>query len=296
MINILDFNIRLKSGDTYSLEVTPRDGSSPAVKPVAQTVSLRQAEVAPPDAQHTAVRCEFDYPLSYMTEFEVNQLDVAARDPAVRIERLKAYGAKLYSKIFGAEVEKLWQEAKARSGFLVACIRIAQEAVGLEALPWETMFDGEEFIAAGAKTGMSRLPLDIPPQDELAPAPLPLKMVADSLPTVRTATASLTTAIGVLQGIYLGVLGFAKFVPEALPLYQKALFIIPLIFWLVALYNCIDVALTKRIDVYMHSPEDIREKSLALAAEKQRSLQWAFWLLTLGLLAAFALLMYRLNM
>jgi hypothetical protein len=122
------------------------------------------------------------------------------------------------------------------------------------------------------------------------------KMVADSLPTVRTAAASLTTAIGVLQGIYLGVLGFAKFVPEALPLYQKALFIIPLIFWLVALYNCIDVALTRRIDVYMHSPEDIREKSLALAAEKQRSLQWAFWLLTLGLLAAFALLMYRLNM
>jgi hypothetical protein len=122
------------------------------------------------------------------------------------------------------------------------------------------------------------------------------KMVADSLPTVRTAAASLTTAIGVLQGIYLGILGFAKFVPEALPLYQKALFIVPLIFWLVALYNCIDVALTKRIDVYMHSPEDIREKSLALAAEKQRSLQRAFWLLTLGLLAAFGLLMYRLNM
>ena len=122
------------------------------------------------------------------------------------------------------------------------------------------------------------------------------KMVADSLPTVRTAAASLTTALGVLQGIYLGALGFAKFVPEALPLYQKALFIIPLIFWLVALYNCIGVALTKRIDVYLHSPEDIREKSLALAAEKQRSLQWAFWLLTLGLLAAFGLLMYRLNM
>jgi tetratricopeptide (TPR) repeat protein len=178
MINILDFNIRLKSGDTYSLEVTPRDGSRPAVKPVAQTVSLRQAEVAPPDAQHTAVKREFDYPLSYMTEFEVNQLDVAARDPAVRIERLKAYGAKLYSEIFGAEVEKLWQEAKARSGFLVACIRIAPEAVGLEALPWETMFDGEEFIAAGARSGMSRLPLDIPAQDGLDPVPLPLKMLA----------------------------------------------------------------------------------------------------------------------
>jgi tetratricopeptide (TPR) repeat protein len=154
MINILDFNIRLKSGDTYSLEVMPRDGSRPAVN------------------------SEFDYPLSYMIEFEINQLDVATRNPEARVDRLKAYGAKLYGKVFVAEVEKAWLEAKDGSGFLVACIRIAPEAVGLEALPWETMFDGEEFIAAGAKTGMSRLPLDIPPQDELAAVPLPLKMLA----------------------------------------------------------------------------------------------------------------------
>ena len=106
-----------------------------------------------------------------MTEFEINQLDVATRDPAARVERLRSFGTKLYRKIFNEEVEKLWQEAKDRSGFVVACIRIAPEAVGLEALPWETMFDGEEFIAAGAKTGMSRLALDIAPQDELAPVP-----------------------------------------------------------------------------------------------------------------------------
>jgi tetratricopeptide (TPR) repeat protein len=154
MINILDFNIRLKSGDTYSLEVTPRDAS------------------------RFAVNAEFHYPLSYMTEFEINQLDVSAKDPAARVERLQSFGAKLYGKVFSTEVEKLWQEAKDRSGFLVACIRIAPEAIGLEALPWEAMFDGEEFIAAGAKTGMSRLPLDIPPQDEISPVPLPLKMLA----------------------------------------------------------------------------------------------------------------------
>jgi tetratricopeptide (TPR) repeat protein len=154
MINILDFNIRLKSGDTFTLEVTPRDASRPAVN------------------------ADFDYPLSYMTEFEINQLDVAASDPEARVERLRSFGTKLYRKIFNEEVERRWQEAKDSSSFLVGCIRIAPEAAGLEALPWETMFDGEEFIAVGAKTGMSRLPLDIPPQNELAPVPLPLKMLA----------------------------------------------------------------------------------------------------------------------
>ena len=154
MINILDFNIRPKPGDTYSLEVMRRDGSRPAVN------------------------SQFDYPLSYMTEFEINQLDVAVREPAARVERLRSFGAKLYRKVFSAEVEKLWQESKDGGSFLVACIRIAPEAVGLEVVPWETMFDGEEFIAAGAKTGMSRLPLDILPKDEMSPVPLPLKMLA----------------------------------------------------------------------------------------------------------------------
>jgi hypothetical protein len=76
------------------------------------------------------------------------------------------------------EVQQIWQQYKDRTDFLTLCLRIAPKAAGLEALPWETLFDGEEFLAAGAKTGMSRLPLDIPPQADLPSLPPPLKMLA----------------------------------------------------------------------------------------------------------------------
>jgi hypothetical protein len=120
-------------------------------------------------------------------------------------------------------------------------------------------------------------------------------MLTESLATVRNAANALMTGLGVLQGIYLGILGFAKFIPEELPLAQKALFIVPLLVWLLSLYFCLEVAMTSRLEVYMHSPEDIREKSTRLLLEKQRDLEWAFWLLALGLLAAFGLLVYRLK-
>ncbi|MEP7342695.1 MAG: hypothetical protein ABI977_33510 [Acidobacteriota bacterium] len=37
------------------------------------------------------------------------------------------------------------------------------------------------------------------------------------------------TGLGALQGIYLGMLGFAKFVPETAELWMKALFLMPLL-------------------------------------------------------------------
>ncbi len=43
------------------------------------------------------------------------------------------------------------------------------------------------------------------------------RMLAESLTTVRTAASALLSALGVLQGIYLGILGFAKFLHETLP-------------------------------------------------------------------------------
>ena len=120
------------------------------------------------------------------------------------------------------------------------------------------------------------------------------RMLTESITTVRTAANALITALGVLQGIYLGLLGFAKFIPESWPLPQKALFITPLLLWLVALYVCLEVVMTRRLDVYRHSPSDIREKSTQLLLEKQRELEWAFRLLALGLLVAFGLLIWRL--
>jgi hypothetical protein len=95
------------------------------------------------------------------------------------------------------------------------------------------------------------------------------RMLAESLTTVRTAASALLSTLGVLQGIYLGILGFAKFLHETLPLSHKALFIVPLVLWLWGLYYCLDVVMTKRLTLYLHSPSDIRAKSTELLLKKQ---------------------------
>ncbi len=154
MPTTLDFHIHLQQKSGYRLEVFERGNSQPL-------------------AHGT-----FDFDLSYMTAFEINRLDVDDKDPQGRLERLREFGAKLHAKLFNAEIQKLWQTYKDKNDFLELCLRIAPEAKGLEALPWETLFDGEEFIAAGARTGLSRLPLDVAIQNNLPALPPPLKMLA----------------------------------------------------------------------------------------------------------------------
>ncbi len=153
---ILDFQIKPKSKNKYSLEVFERDKPQPLA---------------------TAT---FDYDLSFLTGYEISQLDFDAKDPAARMERIKKFGGKLYQKLFPPNIEKIWQQFKQTSDFLTLCLRIApdKDSIGLEAVPWETLFDGEEFLAAGTKTGMSRLPLDISPQDDCPALTPPLKMLA----------------------------------------------------------------------------------------------------------------------
>jgi len=156
MPTVLDFQIRPGKDNRYPVEVFERDGS----QPLAGTT--------------------FEYDLSFMTDFELSRLDNAPKNPYEHIERRKAFGNKLYRKLFTPDIEKTWQEYKEKSDFLVLCIRIAPGpgAGKLEILPWETLYDGTEFIAAGARTGLTRLPLDISPQNDLPPLALPLQMLA----------------------------------------------------------------------------------------------------------------------
>jgi tetratricopeptide (TPR) repeat protein len=155
MINtIADFHIRPVSEERFTVELFARWQS----QPLAATA--------------------FDWPVSFFTGYEVEALDFDDKDPAARLERQRAFGGKLFQKLFSAEAQKQWHELKTRSDFLVACLRIASDAAKLEALPWETLFDGEEFIAAGAKTSVSRLPLDVAPRDALPAVPLPVRMLA----------------------------------------------------------------------------------------------------------------------
>ena len=122
------------------------------------------------------------------------------------------------------------------------------------------------------------------------------KLIVESLPAVRAAATSLMTGLGALQGIYLGMLGFAKFVPETAELWMKALFLAPLLCWIVGLYQCLKVAKTEELRLYRHSPEDIRQKLGDLAKEKQRELELAFYWMLGGLLAAFVLVALRMKM
>ena len=153
LIKTLDFHFR-KQNEGFQLDVYPRDTSQ-----LLATAS-------------------FTFPRSFLNGMELTQLDFDTRDPAGRVERLREFGRKLYQKIFTPEIESVWSKHKQENEFLVLCIRIAADANELESIAWETLFDGEEFVAAGTRTTITRLPLDVPPQAALPAVPLPLKMLA----------------------------------------------------------------------------------------------------------------------
>jgi hypothetical protein len=119
------------------------------------------------------------------------------------------------------------------------------------------------------------------------------KMIEGSIEAAREAAKALMTGLGLLEAIYLGILGFAKFIPESMPLPQKSLFIIPLLLWLISTYSCLEVMMTKKLEINLHSPDNIRKTSEALLKERQKNLQSAFWTLALGLIVTILLFTFR---
>ena len=67
---------------------------------------------------------------------------------------------------------------------------------------------------------------------------------------------------------------------------MKALFLAPLLCWMLGLYQCLKVVKTEELRLYRHSPAAIRQKLGELAKEKQRELDLAFYWMLGGLLAA----------
>lgn len=120
------------------------------------------------------------------------------------------------------------------------------------------------------------------------------QMVVESLPAIRSAANAMIAALGVMEGIYLGILGFRDFIPETLPFAQKIVFASPFLIWLAAIYCCIGVVMTRELQIQLYSPEDIKRQSAAFVLKKQRQLKWGFWLFAIGLLAVFALVVIRL--
>ena len=64
----------------------------------------------------------------------------------------------------------------------------------------------------------------------------------------------------------------------------------PLLCRLTALYHCLQVLLTRRLDLFLYCTEDIRDQSNAMLLEKQVRLHYAFRALVVGLIAAVCLL------
>jgi len=122
------------------------------------------------------------------------------------------------------------------------------------------------------------------------------KLVNDAPASLRGAATSLMTGLGALQGIYLGILGFAKFIPETMDVTLKLILVIPLLTWMLALYHCLKVLMTDVSEVNLNSPSDLREDYARMIAEKQHLLTVAFWLMLGGLTAAIALVVFRVKM
>ena len=122
------------------------------------------------------------------------------------------------------------------------------------------------------------------------------KMVGESLTAVREAAKAVMTGLGLLKGIYLGILGFAEFIPKTLPVLLQGLFVVPLLLWLISLYSSLSVMMTEQLVVNLRSPDEIRNQSEQVLRDKQGALKSAFWWLTAGLLAAMLLMIFRLKL
>ena len=119
------------------------------------------------------------------------------------------------------------------------------------------------------------------------------KMVQGSLPAQRAAAKALMTAIGLMNTVYLGILGFAELIPATTATYLKVLYVLPILLWLCALALCLAVMLTERIELNLHAPAEIRDTDQAILNRKQEQLKCAFLILTVALLGAFALIAFN---
>ena len=155
----------------------------------------------------------------------------------------------------------------------------------------------EKEVVGAAGQNQSEIIYDSPPSgadDDLWLAH-GAKILDESVPGVRGAASELIKALGMLQTVYLGILGFAKFIPENMEVYNKALFVVPIVPWVLATYYCLRVMKTEIVKINLRSPSDIREKASSLLEEKQRYLEIAFAFLIAGIVLAFVMVVFRLR-
>ncbi len=110
------------------------------------------------------------------------------------------------------------------------------------------------------------------------------KLFSGSINSVREAAKALMTGLSLLQGIYLGILGFADFIPKEAALLTKVWFILPLLLWLISTYFCLAVLMTESRHLNLRSPDEIRSDINEFLVSKQKTLMLSFWSMAAGLL------------
>ncbi|MBN1349381.1 hypothetical protein JXJ21_08225 [candidate division KSB1 bacterium] len=121
------------------------------------------------------------------------------------------------------------------------------------------------------------------------------KMVEKSPENVKEAAKAIIQGLGLLQSIYLAILGFSGFMPPGEPFYIKAVFLLPLVLWLFALYLSLGVLLTEATKINLFSPEEIREDFNKTLLAKQKELMNSYWALSAGLFVVILLIIFRIS-
>lgn len=203
MPTILDFQIQSLSAESYSLTVCERGSSQPLASATFShrvdfltDFSVDRLNASTKDAAERFDELQklgrelyqklFPPAVDSNSQFERIMMGKVAQPAEVApfsqvVDRESNATSAGCATVFGqiencCTVEQVWREYKQRSEFLILCLRFAEGAMKLEVLPWETLHDGAEFIAAGAKTTLTRLPLNVAPPSELPPIPRPLRL------------------------------------------------------------------------------------------------------------------------
>ncbi len=119
------------------------------------------------------------------------------------------------------------------------------------------------------------------------------ELIKTSIPGVRDAAKSLMTGLGLFKGIYLGIVGFAEFIPKTIPVYMKCIYMTPMVFWMAGAWLCLRVLMTRDRKMLSHSPDDIRRAMEQIMNEKQGQLEWAFGAAVCGMVFAMILVILR---
>ena len=119
------------------------------------------------------------------------------------------------------------------------------------------------------------------------------KLVGDSAGAITEGTKSMLTVVGLLKGIYIGIIGFADYIPKDFPLIYKSLYLLPLLFWLVALHYYVSVLSTREVRFNMYNPEEIKKNYFEILSRKQRSFTVGVWLQSIGIVVLMALMIVR---